>query len=179
MRAADTSTPSETIAAVNLNTATPKWNLTNSYSYSKPIYAAVSIPKAGNFVFEIWSKGNTAVALYKDLSDVGVNDPVDYTSIPAAQSEDDTYYFTPQVKEAGTYYLVFIGDSYTETYSDLTIGYIAANKSGGTTTLTSGKTATPLCPVPDTGILRLLRPVPDILPLSFLGETAELPQNTK
>lgn len=140
MRAADTSTPSETIAAVNLNTATPKWNPTNSYSYSKPIYAAVSIPKAGNFVFEIWAKGNTAVALYKDLSDVGVNDPVDYTSIPAAQSDDDTYYFTPQVKEAGTYYLVFVGDSYTDTYSDLTIGYVAANKSGGTTTLTSGKT---------------------------------------
>lgn len=139
MKAADDSTALNPVAAVNLNTTTAKWQRTNPFSYSKPIYVPISIPKAGHFVFNVWAENTAAVYICSDMNDI-TNTMVAQYTVPAAQTDDDYYTISKQIKTAGTYYLIFAGEDNTETFCDVTIGYVPATKALSTTTMKSGKT---------------------------------------
>ncbi len=138
-KAADDTTTITPVTAQNLNTvASDDLNAYTTTEYSNQgIYYAVEIPKAGNFVFDILSVGgDTNVYLYDSLDATSY---VDARRIDAAQTTADSQTFSVQVKEAGTYYLVFQSVYGDTTQSAFTVTYVPAKSTTSSSTLKSNK----------------------------------------
>lgn len=135
-KAADDTTELTPVVAQNLNTVADKdLNMYTTTEYtSQAIYYAVEIPKAGNFIFDILSVGDTNVYLYEDLND----SYIDARRIAAAETTDDVQTFSVQVKKAGTYYLVFEA-AYGSAQSAFTVTYAPTKTTTSSSTLKSNK----------------------------------------
>lgn len=136
-KAADDGTTITPLTAQNLNTvASEDLNAYTTTEYTNPgIYYAVEIPKAGNFIFDILSVGDTNVYLYDSLDATSY---IDARRINAAETTADSQTFSVQVKNAGTYYLVF-QSVYGSTQSAFTVSYAPAKSTTSSTTLKSNK----------------------------------------
>lgn len=139
MKAADDTSTLTPIKAVSLNSSTAANSFTTQEYDNRGIYYPIEIPSAGNFVISVLAVGDTYVSLYDGLDANAAC--IGSGLIPGAQTENDIKTFSVQVKQAGVYYLVFqSASSYNKAQSIFMVNYAAANKSGSTTTLSSGKT---------------------------------------
>ncbi|WP_425756767.1 hypothetical protein ACPW7J_04165 [Ihubacter sp. rT4E-8] len=119
------------VAAVNANSKEEAKAWSVAYSSSNPMVAAVSIPKAGTFEFNLMTTAYTRVYLFDSLE---ATDPVAYQDIAPSTTEATTFY--AKAKKAGTYYLGFDTNSASEVEGAFNVYYAPAANA----TPTKGKT---------------------------------------
>lgn len=129
-----------TVTAVNMNgTETPVPYTATGYSKGKDVYVKIEMPKAGTLQFAVRADSyDTVVGLFNTID--GTQGPLSTCAIPKKTAEDDFYIYSQNVKEAGTYYLVFSTNSYSPAQSTFGAGYIAGTATNSNTTVSSGKT---------------------------------------